>query len=295
MTKWNMREGGIDCLHPGGTHRMAYVEWGDPANPRVLICVHGLTRCGRDFDDLAQVMAADYRVVCPDVAGRGRSDWLPDPNLYTLPQYGADMLTLIAALAPARLDWLGTSMGGLIGMGIAAQPASPIGRLVLNDVGPVLTAASLQRIGQYLGNAPRFDSYAQIEGFVRAVSAGFGTLSDAQWQHLTTHVIRRAGDDKFEFVYDPTIAVAYIQALVASGGRDIDFWPLYDLIACPTLLLRGESSDLLTRETAQAMTQRGPRAQLVEIAGVGHAPTLMAAEQIEIVRRFLLAVSETNG
>jgi pimeloyl-ACP methyl ester carboxylesterase len=184
-------------------------------------------------------------------------------------------------------------MGGLIGMGLAAQaPGSglfPINRLVLNDVGPVITAASLKRIGQYLGNAPRFDSYEQIEGYVRAVSTGFGQLSDAQWQHLTTHVIRRAEDGKFEFLYDPTIAVTYVQALIASGGQDIDFWPLYDMITCPTLLLRGEMSDLLTRETAMAMTQRGPRAQLVEIADVGHAPTLMATGQIEIVRNFLLA------
>lgn len=288
-----MREGSIECAHPGGMHRMAFVEWGDPANPRVVLCVHGLTRCGRDFDDLARALAADFRVVCPDVAGRGQSEWLPDPALYSLPQYGADMLTLIAALAPAELHWVGTSMGGLIGMGIAAQPpgssAFPIRRLVLNDVGPVITAVSLQRISQYLGNAPRFDSYAGIEAYVRAVSAGFGALTDAQWQHLTTHVIRRAGDGSYEFLYDPAIAVSYAQTLAASGGRDIDLWPLYDSIVCPTLLLRGAQSDLLTRETAVAMTQRGPRAQLVEIAEVGHAPTLMAAEQIEAVREFLLA------
>lgn len=284
-----MREGSIDCPHPGGMHRMAFVEWGDPANPRVVLCVHGLTRCGRDFDDLARALAADFRVVCPDVAGRGQSEWLPNPELYSLPQYGADMLTLIAALAPAELHWVGTSMGGLIGMGIAAQPLSPIRRLVLNDVGPVITAVSLRRIKQYLGNAPRFDSYAEIEAYVRAVSAGFGALTDAQWQHLTTHVIRRAGDGKFEFLYDPAIAVSYAQALVASGGQDIELWSLYDKVACPTLLLRGEVSDLLTRETATAMTQRGPHAQLVEIAAVGHAPTLMMAEQIEVVRKFLLA------
>lgn len=284
-----MREGSIDCPHPGGMHRMAFVEWGDPANPRVVLCVHGLTRCGRDFDDLARALAADFRVVCPDVAGRGQSEWLPNPELYSLPQYGADMLTLIAALAPAELHWVGTSMGGLIGMGIAAQPLSPIRRLVLNDVGPVITAVSLRRIKQYLGNAPRFDSYAEIEAYVRAVSVGFGALTDAQWQHLTTHVIRRAGDGKFEFLYDPAIAVSYAQALVASGGQDIELWSLYDKVACPTLLLRGEVSDLLTRETATAMTQRGPHAQLVEIAAVGHAPTLMMAEQIEVVRKFLLA------
>lgn len=284
-----MREGSVDCVHPGGTHRMAFVEWGDPYNPRIVLCVHGLTRCGRDFDDLARTLAADFRVVCPDVAGRGQSEWLPDPNLYSLPQYGADMLALVAALMPHELHWVGTSMGGLIGMGIASQPATPISKLVLNDVGPVITATSLQRIGQYLGNAPRFDSYEQIEGYVRAVSPGFGSLTDAQWQHLTTHVVHRAADGKFEFLYDPAIAVSYVQALIASGGQDIDLWPLYDMIACPTLLLRGAQSDLLTQETAIAMRQRGPRAQLVEISGVGHAPTLMAEDQINIVRKFLLS------
>lgn len=289
MTKWSMREGSVDCLHPGGTHRMAYVEWGDPANPRVLLCVHGLTRCGRDFDDLAQGMADVYRVVCPDVAGRGRSEWLPDPNLYSLPQYGADMLALIARLAPQQLDWLGTSMGGLIGMGIAAQAMTPIRRLVLNDVGPILSAVSLQRIGQYLGNAPRFRDLAEAQAFVTAVSPGFGVLSDGQWRHLTEHVVRRTAAGDYEFCYDPAIAVSYVQALVASGGQDIDLWPLYEAISCPTLLLRGENSDLLTRATAVAMTQRGPHAQLVEIPGVGHAPTLMTADQIELVRRFLIS------
>lgn len=293
MDNSKMREGSIECAHPGGMHRMAFVEWGDPANPRVVLCVHGLTRCGRDFDDLARALAADFRVVCPDVAGRGQSEWLSDPELYSLPQYGADMLTLVSALAPAELSWVGTSMGGLIGMGVAAQPPGfspyPIRRLVLNDVGPVITAVSLQRIKQYLGNAPRFDSYAEIEGYVRAVSAGFGPLTDAQWQHLSTHVIRRAEDGKFEFLYDPAIAVSYAQALAASGGQDIDLWPIYDRISCPTLLLRGALSDLLTHDTAEAMTQRGPRAQLLEVAGVGHAPTLMAADQIEAVRTFLLA------
>lgn len=287
-----MRESSVQCMHPGGVHRMAYVEWGDPANPRVLLCVHGLTRCGRDFDDLARAMSDHYRVVCPDVAGRGQSDWLPDPALYSLPQYGADMLTLITLLQPTELHWVGTSMGGLIGMGIAAQPNNPIRKLVLNDVGPVITAVSLQRIGQYLGNAPRFASYAEAEAYIRAVSASFGRLDDAQWQHLTTHVVQRAADGRYGFLYDPAIAQSFKQALVASGGQDIDLWPLYDQIACPTLLLRGADSDLLTRETAMAMAARGPQAQLVEIQGVGHAPVLMDAEQVGIVRSFLLSGSQ---
>lgn len=283
-----MREGSVKCLSSEGFHRMAYVEWGDAANPRVLVCIHGLTRCGRDFDFLAQALEKDYRVVCPDVAGRGRSDRLRNKALYALPQYCADMTTLIARLDVATVDWVGTSMGGLIGMALAAQPGNPIRKLILNDVGPVITAASLARIGDYLGKPPRFDDIEQAEAYVRQVSAPFGPLTDAQWRHLTVHVVRQAADGKIEFLYDPGIAEAYHAAQQADAGKDIVLWPLYDAITCPTLLLRGAHSDLLTAEAAQAMHQRGPRAQLVEIPGVGHAPMLMDAAQIAPVREFLL-------
>jgi pimeloyl-ACP methyl ester carboxylesterase len=172
-----MREGKVKCLSAAGFHHMAYVEWGDAANPKVLVCVHGLTRCARDFDFLAQALAADYRVVCPDIVGRGRSDWLRNPSLYGVPQYCADITTLLAKLNVETVDWLGTSMGGLIGMALACQPETPIARLVLNDVGPVITAVSLARIGTYLGTAPRFDDMGQAEAFVRFVSAPFGSFA----------------------------------------------------------------------------------------------------------------------
>lgn len=285
-----MREGKVNCLSSAGFHQMAYVEWGDAANPRVLVCVHGLTRSGRDFDFLAQALAADYRVICPDIAGRGKSDWLRDKSLYAVPQYCADMTTLLARLGVNQVDWLGTSMGGLIGMSIAALPGNPIRRLVLNDVGPVITAASLARIGEYLGKPPRFDSMADAEGYIRQVSAPFGQLTDTQWRHLTVHVVRSAADGKIELAYDPGIALAYGQAQQLNGGRDIGLWPLYDAITCPTLLLRGALSDLLTRETAQLMTQRGPHAELIEIPDTGHAPALMDQGQIAIVREFLLRI-----
>ena len=284
----SMREGSIECAHPGGRHRMAYVEWGDVDNPKALLCVHGLTRCNRDFDDLAKALCDEYRVICPDVAGRGKSDWLPDPAMYTIPRYAADMQALIAAAAPETLHWVGTSMGGLIAMELAAPVDTTISKLVLNDVGPVITAVSLQRIGQYLGNAPRFDSIEAAEAYVRASSTSFGQLSDAQWRHLTVHVIRETADGRFEFRYDPAIAESFRQALEESGGQDIELWPLYDRIACPTLLLRGADSDLLTMATASEMTRRGPNARLLEVPGVGHAPTLMAPAQIEQVRSFLL-------
>jgi len=283
-----MREGKVKCLSAAGFHHMAYVEWGDPANPQVLVCVHGLTRCSRDFDFLAQALAADYRVVCPDVAGRGRSDWLRNKALYAIPQYCADMTNLLAKLDVESVDWVGTSMGGLIGMALACQSETPIARLVLNDVGPVITAVSLARIGTYLGTAPRFDTIEQAEAFVRFVSATFGSFSDAQWRHLTVHVTRTAADGKVEFAYDPGIAQPFREMQAAGEGRDVEMWPLYDGVACPTLLLRGESSDLLTHETALQMTGRGPRARLVEVPGVGHAPMLMDAAQVAPVREFLL-------
>ena len=283
-----MREGKVKCLSAAGFHHLAYVEWGDPANPKVLVCVHGLTRCGRDFDFLAQAMAQDYRVVCPDVVGRGRSDWLRDKSLYGLPQYCADMAVLLARLNVETVHWLGTSMGGLIGMALACQPETPITRLVLNDVGPVITASSLERIGTYLGTAPRFDSIEQAEAFVRFVSATFGSFSDAQWRHLTLHVTRTAADGKVEFAYDPGIVQPFRQMQAAGDGKDIELWPLYDGIACPTLLLRGETSDLLTQDTALQMSRRGPRATLVEVPAVGHAPMLMDESQVAPVRKFLL-------
>lgn len=284
-----MREGRVKCLSSAGFHHMAYVEWGDPGNSKVLVCVHGLTRCGRDFDFLAQAMADEYRVVCPDVVGRGRSDWLRDKSLYALPQYCADMSTLLAKLDAETVHWVGTSMGGLIGMALACQPETPITRLVLNDVGPVVTGVSLQRIGDYLGNSPRFKSIAEADAFVRTICAPFGKLSDAQWRHLTVHVTRPSADGGVDFAYDPGLAQPFREMWLASGGKDVELWSLYDGIRCPTLLVRGAESDLLTHEVALAMSERGPRAGLVEIPDAGHAPMLLDLSQIQPIREFLLA------
>jgi pimeloyl-ACP methyl ester carboxylesterase len=264
---------------------MAYIEWGDPANPRVLVCVHGLTRSNRDFDAFAQAMAADYRVVCPDVAGRGDSDWLKNPMEYGVPTYAADMVTLLARLNVESVHWVGTSLGGLIGMALAALPESPISRLVLNDVGPVITAASLARIAAYVGKAPRFPAIEAADAYIRLVSASFGPHTDAEWRKLTENVLRQEADGSFRMHYDPKLAVPFVAALTSA---DMELWPLYDAIECPVLLVRGADSDLLTTAAAAEMERRGPKAQLVEFAGVGHAPTLMHADQIETVRAFLL-------
>ncbi len=276
----------VRCASPTGLHRMAYHQWGDPANPRVLVCVHGLTRNGRDFDHLARSLGAHYRVVCPDVVGRGQSGRLRDPAAYGIPQYVADMVTLIARLGVDQVHWLGTSMGGLIGIALAGLPDTPITRLVLNDVGPVITGESLRRIGEYLGTDPTWASFAEAEAYIRLISAPFGPLTDAQWRHMTETSVRQRPDGRWGFIYDPAIAAPFKAAFAAT---DIDLWPMYELVSCPTLAVRGAESDLLRRETWLQMAERGPRAKLAEIPGVGHAPMFMSDDQVAVVRDFLLA------
>jgi len=275
----------VQCASPRGLHRMAYLEWGDPENERVLICVHGLTRCARDFDNLAAAMSDRYRVVCPDVAGRGDSDWLGDPMLYQLPQYVSDLVTLIARLDVESVHWVGTSMGGLIGMALAAQAGTPVRKIVINDAGPVISKVSLERIASYLGMAPNFPDLAAAERLVRATSATFGPHTDAEWRFLTEVVVRKNADGTLRMHYDPKIAEPF-RALLPE--KDLELWTLWDAIRCPTLVLRGAQSDLLAAATCEQMKQRGPKAQVVEIPGVGHAPTLLHEDQIRIVRDFLL-------
>ncbi|QID17858.1 alpha/beta hydrolase [Nitrogeniibacter mangrovi] len=285
-----MRQRSVQCVSAHGLHHMAYTEWGDPHNPKVLMCVHGLTRNGRDFDFLARALASDYRVVCPDVVGRGRSDWLPVKEDYGFPLYVADMITLIARLDVEHVHWVGTSMGGLIGMLIAALPNSPISRLVLNDVGPMITVASIRRIAEYVGTAPTFPDKDAAMAYIREVSAPFGPLTDAQWRHLTEYAIRPV-DGGYVMIYDPGLAEPFRQTPLIAN---VDLWSTYDAISCPTLLIRGADSDLLLHETAAEMATRGPRARLVEIPGVGHAPMLLDDTQISIVRDFLLTHPEAD-
>jgi len=280
----------VQCLNPRGLHRMAYWEWGDPLNPRVLLCVHGLTRQGRDFDVLAQALCAHYRVVCPDVVGRGESDWLPDPRGYAVPTYVADMVTLLARLNAQSLDWVGTSMGGLIGMGVASLPGSPIRRLVLNDVGPRMELAALQRIGQYLGLPLRWNSFEEAAEALRLLTLGFGPHTREQWHALTRPQLHQEADGRWALRYDPGIAEPFKQLdpeLVAAGQAQL--WQAWDRIQAPTLVLRGALSDLLTPETLQDMSRRGPQLQVRVFDGVGHAPTLVAPDQVEAVCQFLLA------
>ena len=278
----------VQCLGAGGLHRMAYWEWGDAANPRVLVCAHGLGRQGRDFDVLAAALADTYRVVCPDVVGRGQSDWLVDPKGYQIPAYVADMVTLLARLDARVVHWLGTSMGGLIGLGLASLPRSPIERLVLNDVGPAIQIEAIRRIGAYIGQPLRWRSEDEAAEYLLGISTGFGPHTREEWMALTRPMLKPDGDG-FKLHYDPAIALA-IRAItpeIAAAGEAMT-WAAYDAIRCPTLLLRGAESDLLSHETALAMTQRGPKARLHEFAGVGHAATLVAPDQVAVVREFLL-------
>lgn len=295
----------VSCPDAAGGHRMAWWQWGDASAPHVVVCVHGLSRQGRDFDVLARALVARaggaLRVACPDVVGRGRSDWLKDPAGYAIPTYVADMLQMLGQLHAAapvgQLDWVGTSMGGLIGMGVAGTPGlplpAPVRRLVLNDVGPVIQWQALQRIGTYLGQAGRFESIQQAADAMWAVSQGFGPHMPQQWLALSEPMVRPLPEGGFTLHYDPAIALpfrAITQESAAAGQAAL--WQAYDAIRARTLLLRGAQSDLLSPETASEMTQRGPRARLVEFEGVGHAPTLVADAQVAAVADFLLAPDE---
>jgi pimeloyl-ACP methyl ester carboxylesterase len=288
----------LQCPDAGDGHTMAYWVWGNAAASHVVVCVHGLSRQGRDFDVLAKALVertgGGICVVCPDVVGRGHSSWLADPALYQIPTYAADMLALLAHLKPATLDWVGTSMGGLIGLAVCAHAPSfgaEVRRLVLNDVGPAIEWQSLVRIGTYLGARMQFESLQQASDAMWAVSTGFGPHTPEQWLELSRHMVRPRDDGHsgVRLHYDPAIAVPFKSvSQEATRQGEAALWQLYDGLRAQTLLLRGANSDLLSRETAALMTQRGPHARLVEFAGVGHAPTLIAPDQTDVVTGFLL-------
>jgi pimeloyl-ACP methyl ester carboxylesterase len=286
----------VSCPDAQGAHRMAYWLWGDAHAEHTVVCVHGLTRQGRDFDVLAQALVArapgPIRVVCPDVVGRGMSDWLADPQGYAIPHYAADLLALLGALKVKTLDWVGTSMGGLIGMAACAHAQSvgaTVRRLVLNDVGPVLEWESLQRIGAYLGQNMHFDSLQQAADALRVIASSFGPHTPTQWLELSRHMVKPDSAGGVCLHYDPAIALAFksITREIATQA-EAAMWGLYDAITAQTLVVRGAESDLLSRQTAQQMTQRGPKALLVEFSGVGHAPTFVAQDQVDAVASFLL-------
>lgn len=287
----------LDCPHPGGSHRMAFWEWGDPYSPHVLMCVHGLSRQGRDFDTLAQAALAAYdgnlRVICPDVVGRGQSEWLADASLYHVGTYAADLMALVAQLAPKRLDWVGTSMGGLIGMVLAGQTQWPwmqhLHHLVLNDVGPVIEWSALERIGRYLGQYGVYASQQAAADYLQTLSSGFGPHSPAQWLALSLPMMRAQGE-QWTLHYDPAIAQALSQMTREQAEQgQAALWAVYQQITAKTLLVRGAQSDLLSAAAARRMCELGPKPRLVSYEGVGHAPTFVADDQVNAVLDFLKA------
>ena len=285
----------------GEPRRMAYWDWASASgdNRHVVVCVHGLSRQGRDFDTLARALSERCRVIAVDVTGRGHSDWLADPMAYQVPTYAADLAALLmhvrAENPKAAIDWVGTSMGGLIGMAIAAQPALAPRRLVLNDVGPAIQWEALQRISTYLGQNPSFDTEQGALDYLASISTGFGPHTPAQWRALSQPLLRER-EGRWWLHYDPAIAMPVkaltsmadeAQARQVARDGEATLWQLYDAITAPTLLLRGGQSDLLSEATAEEMGRRGPRARCVVFDGVGHAPTLVADDQVAAVRDFL--------
>jgi pimeloyl-ACP methyl ester carboxylesterase len=287
------RQRSVQCISPSGLHRVAYTEWGDPENPCVLVCVHGLTRSGRDFDRVAAALADTYRVVCPDVVGRGLSDWLGDPHHYALPQYVADMVTLVARLGVETVDWFGTSMGGLIGLLLAGLPKSPVRKLLVNDIGPHVEPVALERIGDYLGKPARPSTLQEGIDYAASLAASFGPLTPEEWREINTPLLRERADGTWEFRYDPGIAVPFgatTPELSALGEAAL--WRSLAAIAGPVLVVRGAQSDLLSRETVAQMIERGQAVSSVEIEGVGHAPAFLDAGQIGIARRFFVTEAD---
>jgi pimeloyl-ACP methyl ester carboxylesterase len=306
-------------LGPDGFHRIAYTDWGEVRNPHTVLCVHGLSRNSRDFDRLAAALEADHRIVCMDVVGRGDSDWLDDKSGYSFYTYLSDAAALIARVTTpvpgglleslqarlrgsrplARLDWIGTSMGGLMGMLLAAKRGSPIRRLVLNDVGPFVPWSALIRLKGHVGSQTRFADYGEVEAYVRHACSSFGPLDDEFWQHLAQHAAVLEEDGGYRLRYDPAISrglPVHLDPELPIGPeflRGIDLWSAWDAVECPVLVLRGAESEVLPRETAEEMQRRKPNVKVVEFAGVGHVPALASRDQIDVVREFLDAPDTT--
>lgn len=277
------RQNSFLSFNPQGFHKIAYVEWGDRHNPRVLICVHGLTRNSRDFDFLAKHLSKDYRVICPDLIGRGESDYLGLSALYNFPQYLADISALLARINAREIHWLGTSLGGLIGMMLAAQPFSPLKSLIVNDVGMIVPSTALQRIGVYARHRGSFESYEEARGYFQTILSPFGKLEPEHWDHITRYGTKLGPDGDFHLAYDRVIG----QMPVNKSTPSLHFDSFWQSIQCPCLVLRGEDSDFLTSDIVNKMLDFQPSAEFVTIPGCGHAPSLMVPSQIQLVEERL--------
>ena len=282
----NMKEKSLLSLNPAGFHKIAYTQWGLDTAKRTIICVAGLTRNSRDFDYLAQDLISNddsVRLVCVDLPGRGASDWLLDARYYTQQQYIIDLTALIARLDVLHVTWIGTSMGGLLGMFLAAQKNSPINALILNDVGPVIPRAAIKRISKYAALHTTFSELSQAQDYLRKIYSNGGKLSEAMWQHIMQHSIVKQADGSFSLTYDPKL----IHSLPRWVFFDIKLWDIWSKIHCPILVLHGENSDVLTSDTLKQMQHSKPNISIANIIDCGHAPMLMTADQIAIIRKWL--------
>lgn len=290
-------------------HDLAYAIWGLGSDKPTLVCVHGLTRNGRDFDFLAQAMCGGiseqgeahsggersdggvpphYQVLCPDMPGRGKSDWLKNTQHYTQDTYLADTLALLEHHGISQVDWVGTSMGGILGMRIAAERPGIIRKLVLNDLGAVIPLAGLERINRYVGITPNFPSREAADAYLRTTFASFGITREEHWQHMLEHSFTRTENGEYQLAYDPGILDPMRDAAKNLAFQaDTLLWPWWDQITCPVLVIRGEQSDILTTETVEEMVHRHPETSALTIPKVGHAPSLMEEDQIQAIREWL--------
>ncbi|GHA60739.1 alpha/beta hydrolase [Amylibacter ulvae] len=272
-------------LNFNGFHRIKYLDWGNHDDGAdTLVCVHGVTRNGHDFDNLAERLCKKYRVICPDVVGRGESDHLINGEGYDYLQYNADMNVLLARLNAPKVDWLGTSMGGIIGMVLASLPQTPIRRLILNDIGPEIRRDSLVEIGEYIGRSGEFRNRKDLENYMRKIYAEFHPMSDDDWAHMVEHASVRTRTGKYRLRMDPAIGDAFRSQI---SLFDLDMWDTWEKIQCPVLILRGENSKFFSKDTAEKMLERHPNASLVEFADAGHTPTLRNKEQMDVIEKWL--------
>lgn len=277
-----------DARATGETHSIACAQWGKPQEKPTLLCVHGLTRNGRDFDFVARALAEDFHVLAPDMRGRGHSSWLVDASGYSNPAYISDIAFILQSLGISQLHWLGTSMGGIMGLMAANSAPGLIQSLILNDIGCLIPASGLGRIKDIARIPTVFETRALAEAALRQRSVGFGITEDAHWQHLYTHGLEQV-NGRWRFTYDPGIFTAGFSP--ETPVADVNLWPLWPAVAnMPVLLLRGAESDLLTHETAMEMKAQHARLTLEEIAGVGHAPALLEDKQIALVRQWTSAI-----
>ncbi|MEL6946394.1 MAG: alpha/beta hydrolase [Pseudomonadota bacterium] len=270
-----------------GFHRINYLEWGNPKefkHQETLLCVHGLTRNARDFDYFAGKMCEKYRVVCPDVVGRGDSDHITNADGYNYLQYNADMNALIARLGVTEVNWVGTSMGGIIGMVLASVAQSPVRRLVVNDIGPEVSRDALMSIAEYIGRAEEFASVQQVEDYLRGIYTEFAPMTDDDWSHLAHYASRRTPHGTWRLKVDSRVGDAFRDSI---SYFNVDMWETWEKISCPVLVLRGRNSTFLSEQTAERMLACGPQTDLVEFDNTGHTPTLRNDEQVKVIEDWL--------